>query len=153
MATIEFDFSTPVEDKREAGFRCPCCSQYVKLYTRKLNSSMAAVLIILWRTGNTRFIHVEDYLKANGYSHLRADFHKLCHWSLLEKKSGEREDGNPRNGFYKITGRGIAFANNALTVPSHVVIFNNKFQSFEGEQITIHDALREKFNYQELLTN
>ena len=151
MINFEFDFEPQVEDKRVAGFRCPCCQQYCKLYVRKLNSAMAAVLLILWRTGNTGFIHVEDYLKANGYSHLRADFHKLVHWSLLEKKSGEREDGNPRNGFYRITGRGIAFATGSLKVPQSIKIYNNNFEGFSGKDITIQEALGNKFSYQELM--
>ena len=150
MAVLEFDFSEKA-DARDEGFICPCCSQFVKRYTRKLNSSMAAVLLIIWKSGKTGFIHVENYLKENNYSHLRADFHKLCYWSLLEKKSGERQDGSKRNGYYRITGRGIAFAEGTLTVPQNVKIFNNKFEGFEGKEINVHQAIGSRFSYNELM--
>ena len=31
------------------GARCPCCRQYVKVYRRKLNSSMSRALMIMYR--------------------------------------------------------------------------------------------------------
>ena len=150
MPSLEFEFPE-TKDKKDEGYICPCCNQFVKRYTRKLNSSMGAVLVLLWRSGQTGFIHVENFLKANNYSHLRADFHKLCWWNLLERKSGERDDGSKRNGYYKITGRGISFANGTLKVPKCVKIFNNKFEGFEGEEININDALGSRFSYNELM--
>lgn len=150
---FEFDFTEEknTTDPRVIGFKCKCCGQYCKLYTRKLNSSMSAVLILLWKSGKTDYIHVENYLKSINKAHLRADFHKLVWWNLLERKKELREDSSPRNGFYKITGRGIAFAEGKLTVPKSVKIYNNQFQGFEGDEITIHDALGNRFNYQELM--
>ena len=148
---IEFEETQPVVDPRIAGFRCKCCGQYCKIYTRKINSSMAAVLLLLWKHAKTDYIHVENFLKSINKAHLRADFHKLVWWTLLERKKELREDSSPRNGFYKITGRGMAFAANALTVPKAVKIYNNQFQGFEGEEINILDALGTKFSYADLM--
>lgn len=148
---LQFDFPATV-DPRIKGFKCPHCNQFVKLYVRKLNSSMALVLLLLWKSGKTDFIHVEDYLKSINRANLRADFHKLVFWSLLERKKELREDNSPRNGFYKLTGRGIAFAENKLTVPAAVKIYNNHAEGFEGMEINIVEALGEKFNYAELMS-
>jgi hypothetical protein len=135
------------------GYICECCGQFVKAYTRKLNVSMALVLILMFRSGKTGYWHIEKWLKEIGKPELRADYHKLRFWGLIEAKSGEREDGSKRNGYYKITGRGIAFADGKITVQESVVIFNNKFRNFEGEEIDIRMALRNKFNYDELMSN
>lgn len=148
---IEFEETKLTADPRIEGFKCKCCGQYCKLYTRKLNSSMALVLLLIWKSGKTNYIHVENFLKELNRANLRADFHKLVWFNLLERKKELREDNSPRNGFYKITGRGIAFAGNKLTVPKCVKIYNNHFEGFEGEQVNIIQALGEKFNYQELI--
>ena len=141
----------PEKDARDEGYHCPCCKQFVKRYTRKLGSSMAAVLILLYRNEQYGFLHIENWLKQIGKPELRADFHKLILWGLLEKKDGERLDKSPRNGFYKITGRGIAFASGNFVVREKVKIFNNQFEGFEGEIINIKKALGNRFSYEELM--
>lgn len=133
------------------GHICPCCGQLVKTYKRSLNCSMALVLIYMNRFNKMDFFHVEDWLKGIGKPELRADFHKLRFWGLLEAKVATREDGSKRNGYYKITGRGIAFSEGKLTVPEKAIIYNNKFQGFEGEEIDIRKALGKKFNFDELM--
>jgi hypothetical protein len=135
----------------QKGFICDCCGQYVKAYSRKLNTSMALVLILMFRSGKKGYWHIEKWLKEIGRPELRADYHKLRFWGLIEAKTGEREDGSKRNGYYKITGRGMLFAEGKSTVQEKAIIFNNKFQSFEGEEITIHQSLKNRFNYNELM--
>lgn len=135
----------------DAGYICPCCQQYCKRYRRALNSSMAAVIVLIHKSNKTDYFHVENWLKEIGKPQLRADFHKLTFWGLLEKKVGKRDDGSNRNGFYKITGRGIAFASGTFKVQEKAVILNNKFQFFEGEEIDVLKALRNKFSYDELM--
>ena len=75
-----------------AGFNCECCGQYCKAYHRKLNSSMAVVLILIHKFGKTGFFHVENWLKEIKRPELRADYHKLRFWGLLEAKTETRED-------------------------------------------------------------
>lgn len=60
----------------------------------------------------------------------------------MEAKIENREDGSKRNGYYRITGRwDLMFAECKLTVPKKVVLLNNKFEGFEGEEINIKQAL------------
>lgn len=134
-----------------AGYKCDCCGQFVKAYCRPLNSGMALVVLLISKFGNKEFFHVEGWLKSIGRPELRADFHKLRFWGLLEAKIENREDGSKRNGYYRITGRGLMFAECKLTVPKKVVLLNNKFEGFEGEEINIKQALGSKFNYQEMM--
>lgn len=136
---------------RSDGYRCPCCNQFVKEYARKLNSSMARVLILIYQSGNTDFFHVEDFLKSLNRGDLRADFHKLRYWGLLKKKVENREDGSARNGFYKITPMGIMFVEGKIGVPEKILVFNNEFKGYEGSEISIIHALGNKFSYSELM--
>ncbi len=139
-------------EAKSSGYRCSCCGQWCKMYTRRLSGTMAAVLLLMYRHGKLDWTHTEDFLKSIGRPGLRADFHKLTFWGLLEKKEGKKTDGNPRNGFYKITGRGIAFCIGDYKVRAAVKIYNNKNEGFEGEEITIRQALGVKFNYETLMS-
>lgn len=140
-------------DNKSIGYRCPCCQQFVKEYARKLNSSMAQVLILIYKSGKTDFFHVENWLKSLNKGDLRADFHKLRYWGLLKKKVENREDGSARNGFYRITPMGIMFVEMKITVPEKILVFNNEFKGYSGKEINIIDALSNKFSYSELMNN
>ena len=151
MPLQQLSLTDEIKQKKLAGFRCDCCGLYVKMYSRPLLASMCLVLIEIYKSGKREFIHVEDFLKERGKSHWRGDFHKLRFWNLLEKKIEDREDGSPRNGFYKLTGRGILFVEEKLKVKEKVLIFDNKFEGFDGEEIGIREALGKKFDYDELI--
>jgi hypothetical protein len=142
---------------RDDGVQCPCCDQYVKVYKRPINSSMAYALIIMDRYYNDHpvdeWLHVEDYLKRfSGIpAAIRGDFHKLRYWGLIEAKQDTRDDGSKRNGFYRITEKGRQFVRDRETVPSHVLICNKEVLGFGERVITIKDALGVKFDYNELM--
>lgn len=150
---LEFDFpETNNNPDRRKGYVCDCCGSFCKEYVRRLQSSACLVLIYMVKYGKTTgFVHVENFLKEIGKSELRADYHKLRFWSLLEAKKELREDESSRNGYYKITGRGLAFVNNRISVPEHVIIFNNQSQGFEGQNKFISELLGNKFSYSELM--
>lgn len=134
------------------------CTKYAirlssgKVYTRHLNSNMALCLLALYRHGINEFVKVEDFLLQNGYPRC-GDFSYLTHYGFLEKLIANREDGSKRNGYYKITGRGLLFAENKTYVPEKFIICNGKLLGFEGKNISIRQALGKKFNYNELMEN
>jgi hypothetical protein len=139
------------EKDYDKGFTCPSCGSFVKLYKRPINSSMAIVLILMYKANRKGFFHVEQFLKEIGRPELRADFHKLRFWNLIEPQPGIREDGSNRNGYYKITGRGVAFCQGQFTVQKTAVLLHYELQRLEGPEVTIKDCLKEKFNYNELM--
>jgi len=96
--------------------------------------------------------HVEDYLKTQDCpSSIRGDFSKLTHWRLIAKLDEKREDGSPRSGYYRLTLFGIMFVKNELEVPEYMEFYNgHKFGEAE-KKICIMGALRNKFNYNELM--
>lgn len=138
---------------KDKGYNCPACTLYVKRYKRSFNANMAAALLAFHKHSGGRFVHLEDFLAQHGHGGANrcGDAAKLVLFGLLEKMPGARKDGSKRNGYYRITDKGHQFATGNITVPSHFFMFNNRLDGFTGEPVTIGEALREKFNYRELM--
>lgn len=138
------------------GVVCPACEQLCKRYSRKLTSSMAYGLLIIYSLTNNRenqWIHIEDEFKklTDIPSSIRGDLPKLRYWNLLEKQEYTKDDGNPNSGFYRITKAGEDFINGLTSVRKYAKIYNNQFYGFEGGFIKIQEALGAKFYYEELM--
>lgn len=138
--------------KQPKGINCPCCGQLCKIYKRTLRADMASWLMWLIREyyRDPRWIHVTeckyDYMLTMG-----GDYAKLLHWKMIVQK--ENDDEKKRtSGLWKPTDRGVSFVTGAISVPKQALIFNAKFIGWSDEQITITDALGEKFSYKELMT-
>jgi len=141
-----------LRDNIKKGINCPCCGQYVKMYTRKVTSAMAYGLILLVKSKSEDYFHIENYLKEqNCPSSVRGDISKLRYFKLIKKLEGIRDDGSKRVGYYKVTERGKDFVRGLITVPESVMIFNKKTYGFSENHINIHQALKNKFNYNELM--
>lgn len=145
-------------DNWEMGIVCPACSQYVKLYKRKITSSMAYALILLYRyfekNPQAEYVHMNDYLNSiEGlpYPVKSGDNTKMQYWKLIEKMDATREDGSNRVGYWKITDLGKDFVRGLVTMRTHALLFNSKCYGFKGVDITIQEALSDKFNYNELM--
>lgn len=145
------------------GVPCPCCTQFVKLYKRKLNSGMAWTLVKIYiETKSTisdthplsaqhlSWIPVKEFLRVNKY-HNGHDWTLLQHWGLLEER--KTDEGLPSSGRWRITESGKAFVDMKLMVPKHISFFNSKEWERSDELINIKQALGDKFNYDELMKN
>ena len=95
-------------------------------------------------------VHIFSFLVQCKVQH--SDAPMLRHWELIEEVKEEKPDGNPRGGFYKITEAGIDFVDKNFFVPKYVFLYNNTVQGFSVEKISIIDALGDKFNYDELMS-
>lgn len=145
QSAIEF----PNADK---GYCCKSCGSFIKAYHRSFNSNMALCLIVLYKSGITDYVHLENLLLEKGYKRC-GDFSYLVHFRLIEKLAEKRSDGSNRNGMYKITTSGIMFAEGKTKVQEKFIIKQNKFLGFEGKEIGIKEALGVKFNYNEIMDN
>jgi len=140
----------------EQGVVCPCCGRFNKLYDRKINSSMAWTLLIIYdfykKEKNLRkWLKVESYLKdlPNVPTSLRGDFPKLRYWKLIVQKEGEVE--GVKTGLYKITDKGINFCENRIKLSKVAFVHNKIVKGFSEDTITIIEALGDRFSYRELL--
>lgn len=130
-----------LRDRVQDGAKCPCCTQFAKVYRRKLHAGMAVALIHMYR-------HRDADNKFDITTHMvtrPGDTSKLRYWELIE-----RDDDDPE-GVYRITLLGRLFVEHSATVPSHAEIYDGRLLKVDGEQITITQALGKKFDYPELM--
>jgi len=141
-----------IEDNWHDGSDCPCCGQYVKLYRRKLNSSMARGLIELYRwsleKGEQTWAKIRDDLDVPEL--LSRQIPTTRYWGLVERSGDAADDGNPSQGLYRLTDLGRAFVNGKVAVPMRAYVYNDKLRGRSKQTCTIVDALTEKFSYSEL---
>jgi hypothetical protein len=128
-----------LRDRVAKGAECPCCTQYAKIYRRKLNSGMAISLIRMYRAGGTGWVDVTIEIPAR-----HREEGKLRYWDLVEP-------GTTR-GVWKVTPKGEEFVKEEIKVPSHVDIYDDKMLRLVGDPIGIRDALGSKFDYEELMS-
>jgi len=147
-----------VQTNLRDGVTCPCCGQLCKIYKRKLNSTMALALVLIYQFFKTHkhadWLHVAAFLvKVKHDSSIAGgDVVKLRYWGLLERAAGDRPDGSDRIGRYKITDLGKRFVEKAAAVPKYVYLYNQLLLRLSEETITITDALGDRFSYTKLMT-
>lgn len=136
----------------EQGVECPCCTQYVKLYHRKLNTGITLFLIGLYKLcGPTEnYFHAKQVLEKIGGFTTSRDYAILEHWGLIKAKPNEEDPSKRTSGYWALTEKGFDFVIGAKPVMSHVKLFNNKFYGFTGKMISVREALGNKFDYEEL---
>lgn len=148
------DGSATLEEAREwlrqrvgdGGAKCPCCTQFAKVYKRKVNSTMARTLITMYRHGaRVTFAHGPS---LPGDTH---EVSQLVWWGLVEEERALREDGG-RAGWWRLTPKGYAFLVGAITVPKYALIYDSRCLGLDGEQTSITEALGSRFNYSELMS-
>lgn len=144
--------------QHKKGAVCPACDQLAKRYKRKLNSSMAYALLLIYRhfKTNTDWLHVPEYLEqvCNTPTKRGGDWAKMVYWGLIVGKDDEtRADGSKRNGFYKMTQKGIDFVRGSIRVPKYATIYAAKCIAMSPEDTSISEALGDRFNYSELMSS
>lgn len=138
--------------KFNKGSKCPCCSQHVKLYKRRLNANMCYYLIQLYRftkhsEKGEKYFSVE---KIGLNYQLGGDWARLRHWGLIEEMKNHDETKRT-SGYWGITEKGKEFVNMQIKVPEKLLINNNQVHGFEGKEIDLKQALKNKFNYAQLM--
>lgn len=134
----------------DKGFICQHCNSFVKQYKRAFNSNIAVALITMYRYAPNMFVKVEDLLIKHGKKRC-GDFSYARFYALIEPQKGTRNDGSKRTGYYRLTALGVMFCEGKIKVAEKFIILHNTLQGFEGREITIHEALGNKFNYNELM--
>ena len=138
-------------DKREEGCLCKICDQYVKLYKVKLNSGMAHFLCWMFTQPNHAFAWIDVPLQAPRQIIKNRNYGRLAHWGLIEAKQNDDDPTKKDSGLWRLTQKGLAFVTGNLTVPKHVMLYNNIAEGFSEEHTKIKDCFESHFNYEELM--
>lgn len=146
---------------RHDGTECGVCGQRTQLYRRTISAAMAAwgvKLVWLARVpgsvmpgldlGYGEGIGSFQWVSIDAIPTRGGDYAKLALWGLIEKR--DPEDGR-NSGYFKPTPAGVDFFLGKSPAPRHAFIYNQKVIALSEEQITIHEALGVKFDYDALM--
>lgn len=141
--------TTMIAARDGGGKHCPCCDQYVKVYSRTITSFMARQLIHAYRFFPDEYFHTREMVLGSASA---GDWSKLSYWGLIEPKYHEEGyNGKKTSGLWRITHTGKRFACNAITLPKYAHVYNSNVLELDGEPVDIIDCLNNKFDYNELM--
>lgn len=141
-----------LDERVEHGIACPVCTRYAKVYRRTITAAMARALVTMYLHAGDDFVHLDKFLMSHKQHSGAAMPALLRHWELIEKKAGKRQDGASSIGYYRITERGKMFAQNKVAINKWIRLYDDRALFLANdEKILIVDALRKKFDYQELM--
>lgn len=123
---------------------CACCGHTNTIRSRKIHTSMALKLVRLYRLHGQQEFHLPTALNQLGLA--ARDEAMLQHWGLLE--------AGAHRGWWRVTDKGAQFILGEITVPRIARVGENStLYGFEGDQISIQDALEDRFDLAELLNS
>jgi len=135
----------------EDGVSCPCCGQFVRLYKRKLNSSMARSLI--WIVGASRLSNdgwVDVPTEAPKWLTKTNQHTTMKWWQLLERMPNDKSY-KKHSGIWRPTQKGTDFALGKVSVPEYVLHYNDSIIGHSDSMVTIREACGVKFDYDEMI--
>lgn len=143
----------------DKGAHCPCCNKPVRVFTYKFHTTMARVLLLVYRVAEEMkpeggWFHIQKELEKRGYDHPQdLVYSKLRYWKLIESETG-RTGGGPGKGVWRITERGRQFAEGKILIERTARIYDKKAlpSGQAQEQVSIHDALGDRFNYDDMMS-
>lgn len=125
------------------GCDCPCCGQTAKLYKLKLVRPMVEGLVLLYRVTKTKpfpsdYIHTPSEFLKHNMSATERNLAPLRHWGLIESAAP---------GMWRLTKKGIQFAEGQIILPYAVYLFNRKAYGFDkSKRLSIGDVMGAGFD-------
>jgi hypothetical protein len=144
-----------LHDNWKKGVHCPCCGQLVKLYKYKMDASKALGMICAYKLDkkyNGESFHLtrdfSTFLKKNANA---LHYTKMQYYDFLRPDTSKDDPAKKGSGWYNVTQKGRDFVEGRTSVPGAFYVYDGKCIGFGKETVNIHDALAEKFNYEELM--
>lgn len=133
------------------GCECPVCGRLAKVYKRAMNDKQALFLLTLLKRCLTEKGDGKGYVLVSWGRTGNGDYSKLQHWGLIEKRRDD-EKGAPNSGWWRVTTHGEEFARGQVAVARQVYLYQNEAVGFSEDEITIRQAARNRFNYEEIMS-
>ena len=135
-----------LRERVDKGEKCPCCTQYTRVYARNINKRMVQAMLNLYMHGGTsEFGHLPDMDPSKG------DAAKLVYWGLIEEENLQREDGG-RAGWWRVTTYGESFLKGHVRLPKYARIFDGRLLGLDGtETVMVDDCWGELFDLRKLM--
>lgn len=140
---------------RDAGHDCPTCGRLLKVYHRKLSSSMTRSLMRLYRLTLAKptslFFHVKQFDREKA----RGEFGVLSSWGLVEEQPNTNVE-RKSSGMWAITTFGQRFVTLQEMVPQYVILkWGSEVLGFSGPMVGARECLEKgnRFRYDELMSS
>jgi hypothetical protein len=159
---VQQEFAAGLDD----GTDCPCCTRHARRQHRAFGCGPARWLIeLIYLSDEGQAIHTGEILKAlKGNNVSGSDATSILPlYGLIEGAEDPKAAVNPpppssrshakgrTSGFWRSTKLGRAFALDKVKVPERIVTCLGVPEAFEGDPISIKEALGKKFNYDEIM--
>ena len=142
-----------LREKMKGGVDCPCCGRLVKDYKFTILGTMAATLMwIVSKAKQTKetWVHLNNP-EAPAWIKADRNYPRLAYWDLAMPKEQTDKEEKRCSGYWRPTPVGIDFVYNRVRVPKYILAYNNiPFEQSE-ETVSIKDALKKRFNYEEMM--
>jgi hypothetical protein len=134
------------------GAACPCCTQMVRVYARKLTSVPVRALVGLYIDHGLEYGHLPTVAEHHlaGQAHQGGYLALSAHWGLMEDERHRRPDGG-RAGIWRVTPEGESWLRGESSIPMYARIYNGRCLGLTGDLVAIGDVLGAAFSLSELL--
>ena len=133
---------------------CKCCDHWVQIYHRKFHRTMGLDVIWLYRQHKLNpgeFVQIKHRtLWRREYGTGTGDLGKLRHWGMAEQAPND-DPHKKTSGKWRITHKGIAFAETPVFVPQYAWVYLDAVLEFDGPQVSLSDVLDHWFSYLDLM--
>lgn len=135
------------------GTNCPLCGHGLKVYKRHMTDDRCHWLtaLVLKYLKEARYYHKDEVINSAAMSRMAGEYAKLEFWDLIVQQMNYDNPKLPRrySGMWRPTEAGIDFALRRLTVPSYVLVFQNKRIGASEHLVSITDCWGEYFDFRE----
>jgi hypothetical protein len=135
---------------------CPCCRRMGRQAKLKIHSTLAFMLVKLYRSS------MELHGQPTGWVHLQAfsppnhttgrDFSITKHWLLAEPKAAGEDEDKRSSGMWRLTDYGVKFVEGKIRIPVNMMVFDDKIMGVSDDVQNVEEALGNKFSYKELFS-
>lgn len=153
----ELDFSKSFLDDLIArgDMECPCCKRKARVSPLKVHSTLAEMLCKLYRASiringvADSYVHLTQFPASKTTS--GRDFSIVHHWGIAEPMKASPDENKRSSGMWRLTQKGVEFVNGRLAIPRNAFVFDNRVVDYSQENVTIHTALGDDFDWFELI--
>jgi hypothetical protein len=153
--------------RSRGGITCPCCGLLNRERSSRLCRPNVVALVVLYvehhKAGWDQWVHLGEKLRLSrlqgqlsldGADRGNGDWYRLRFWGLIEGVRSNTDPTAPSTGRHarvRMTPLGKSFVEGLEALPERIITFDNKLVRFDGNPVTVSDALGTPFNLVDVL--
>ena len=132
------------------GGHCPVCDRWGKVYARSINKTMAFSLLWLMsaKSNDKGWVDVPNVAPK---SIVRSNQLPTLRWWGLVERIASSDPSYKHSGMWRVTQKGLDFANHKIMVPHTVFTYKGEVESFGEKHVLLSECFKNNFDYQEIM--